>query len=378
MNPKTVLFIPSNDNHVKIFHPIYEILKSKFHIVFLSQESYKNEGVEKTLLDLGIDFKKFEEYEKKDPDYILKKENVGIVVIGNDVDVIPQWFIHSANNLGLSSVLIQDGLLFDINTSKNIKNKLYLISKISRLKLLALRLIFSRQYKRITDGEGGCTQIQVWGKLSESYMLNKGIDRDKIVITGSPLWNEIKQIKHTSHTQKIVLYAPTELIHTNILKQMELMELADAVCSVVLSHKNTKLIIKPHPRENPKFYEPLKKKYSSELEISYGHFYSLLEESDVLVTNLSTVTIESLAARKPVIIFFPKIETIVNSNTFPRDLIEKNIVLYANDKSLLHAHLLKTLNGEYSHNESLNFVLEQYLGPQDSVASRSADFIAKL
>jgi len=152
---ESVLFLPSNRNHVLQFYPLYEILKKKYRVLFITQGSYKNEGAEEKLRELKVSFKKFENYDIQNPKFIIKTEGVKTVVIGNDVDIIPQWFVNTANKIGIFSVLIQDGLLFDIKKSNRSISSgiLKLFNKQSnKLLLLELMLIASGKYKRLNYG----------------------------------------------------------------------------------------------------------------------------------------------------------------------------------------------------------------------------------
>lgn len=370
-----MLFIPSNGNHVKIFHPIYETLKNKFHIVFLSQESYKKEGAEKILLELGIDFKKIDEYQKKNPTDILKKENVGAVIIGNDTDIIPQWFINSANQLNIPSVLIQDGLMFDI--SKKQKN-----SKLnSNLKLLFLefKLLLLKQYRRVSDGQGKCTQIHVWGEVSKDYFLKKNVSQDKIFITGRIGSNIPINKKINKPKEWTILLARTNLIQSGIMKMQSYEQLFHTLCSSILERK-MKLIVKPHPNEDQILFSKFVAKYTDHITVSDDDLHALLEKSDILVTDFSTVAIEALVHHIPVILFFPNISKFTSTNSFPLDLIEQKIVLYAENQQQFSMHLDAIMEDRFNPDvHVLKQVLQNYLGSNDDTSvKRSADLISNL
>jgi len=262
-NTNGILFLPSNKNHVLLFKPIYEILKEKCQVVFLTQGSYKNEGADEKLTELNIQFKTLDDYKKKDPTFILTREGIKVVVIGNDIDIIPQWFVNSASKLKIKSVLIQDGMLFEVHkNNKSFVKKLSNLTKHSSQKLfqLAVKLKLSNQYGSITYGESNCTQIHVWGNQAKSYLLSKGIEKNKIVITGNPKIFP-KKIENNSlnekNNAKRILYVPTDLVHTEILNEKVVLQMVDDLCSAVTSVNNTELIIRPHPREETNFYNPI-------------------------------------------------------------------------------------------------------------------------
>lgn len=382
MNEKNILFIPSNGTHVKLFYPIYKILKEKFNILFLTQGSYKNEGAEDALLELGLEFKKIDEYSTKEPESILEKEHVGIVVVGNDMDVIPQWFINTATKMGIPSVYLQDGLLFDYNTpSQSFADSFFKKHGSSlKLKSLASRLLLSKKIKRLTiHGMAPSTMIHVWGRQAQNYLTSKGVDKERILITGSMQSSRIREIaRDSSNLEKTILYAPSDLVFSGIVKPKELHALIHQVCSS-LSPLGCKILVKPHPREDIQIFRTLEGKYPN-VEVSGQNIYELLTHSGLVITDLSSFALEALAANRPLVIFFPGIEKIVEPNSFTLDLAEKNAAILAKDTHELLGHVKNILEKESLPNrESVEKVVEEYLGKMDGMeASRSANSIMAL
>lgn len=380
LNSKTILFIPSNENHCRIFQSISTYLK-EYNQIFLTQGSYKNEGTEDTLKKLGINFTKIDDYENKDAEFILKKENVNIVVIGNDSDVIPQWFVNSGKKIGIPSVLIQDGMMIEIKTLgrnlvKSTRDKL--LQSSPKLKLLAIKLRRKKQYKKTSYGLGGCTQIHAWGRQSESYYIDKGVDRKTIVIIGIPKTYDAT-IAKPKNQKKIILYTPSDLVHMNIVKPEYAKELTDNVCAVVKSMKNVQLIVKPHPREDKNLYNDLPTKFDSIIRISDEDIVNLIQISSVIVNDLSTVGLEAIFFKKPVIIYLPNVELFTSVDAFPNDLIAQNVVLYAKDKQSLLEQITKILEGKWKLQEERLDIIEKYLGFHDNKSSfRSAQSISNL
>ena len=185
---KTILFLPSNRNHVLFFNPILIALKTNFNTLFLTQGTYKDEGAECELQRLKIPYKTIDDYPKLDPNIILEQNMVGLIVVGNDSDIIPQWFINSAKKKQIPSILIQDGLLLDVVPLNHdffqhisfFKNK-----KSKKLIRLYLKLKLSKQIKKISYGQAGCTQIHVWNNLDKKFLLKKHIPQDSIHVTGN-------------------------------------------------------------------------------------------------------------------------------------------------------------------------------------------------
>lgn len=352
---KTVLFVPSNQNHARIFSTLSNSLNKTYNVLFLTQDHYKNEGSENELNKLGIKFKPFKQIHK-DPIDILKEENVGVLVIGNDTDVIPQWFVNSANQIGIPSVLIQDGLFFDVATKQyrpKIKSNLKLI-------LLTIRLLLLNKYHRVSDGHGGCTQIHVWGKKSQNYFIQKGVQPDKIFVTGRIMRGTNQEIGCSKSKDFTVLLARTNLLDSKLMSVKDYLRTLDELISVV-SDYGIRLIIKPHPIDVK--HIPTITKYQNSIMMSNKNITELLCQCNVLITDLSTVCIQALEKNIPVIIFFPSITKLIDQSSFPNDLIHKNIVMLAENKNELYQCIGRILDGSFILNhDALIDTLSDYVG----------------
>mgnify|MGYP006134319235 CR=1 FL=1 len=374
MDKKQILFLPSSGNQIKFFSPILKEIENKFDFLFLTQGSYKDEGVEHALQHLKIPFKTIDEYSKLDPDFILEQENIGLIIVGNDSDVIPQWFINSGKKKQISSILIQDGLLLDvIPLNNNFFNQISFFKNIKSKKLfqLSLKLKFTKQIKKISYGQAGCTQIHVWTNSDKKYLLKKKIPYNSIHISGNIKFNDPTKISDTSQTKNpLVLYASTDLIHTKILEKNKVIKIVDDICKTISSIPNMKLIIKPHPIEEKHFYNIFERNYNPIVKITDDDVNTLIQKSKFLITNLSAITFEALFQKKPIIIYFPELEKIVNCNSFPFDLISKGILLFAkNPTELLEKiHLLE--DNSFCFTPSQLEIISDYLGQRDDSISK--------
>lgn len=366
---KTILFLPSNDHHVKIFHGISEILKQDFRVLFLTQGSFKHEGAEEELSKIGVSFKKFDEYDKAEPKFILDSEKIDLVVIGNDTDIIPQWFVNHCNEHNIPSVLIQDGIQFDFTRyNKKLSD---VVSKTNyKLAKLALTLKLRKKYKKISYGMGNCTQIHVWGELQKKYLERKGVDKDKICITGYLNFNKIRTNNSNSKT---VLYAPSDLVFSKILSLKEMKDIVKTVFSAASSIKDVRLVVKPHPREKRSLFEEMDK--SSNISLADEDFFNLVGDASIVISDISSVILEALLSKKHVIVFLPQIHSIVDSESFPLDLVKLKVVHLAENQRQLSETIQNLLlkNSEQSGN------LSAFLGPLDGQERlRSAKLIAQL
>ena len=369
-----ILFLPSNRNHVDIFYPIHNLLKKNFDIFFLTQGEFKNEGADDALKKLKITFQIFNP--NLSPIDFLKNNNIDVVIVGNDSDVIPQWFVNCAKKIGIPTVLIQDGLMMNLILPKIFQLRNYLKhKKFKKLLLLRLKLAFTKDFKKILYGQSNCSLILTWSKISESYFESLGINKESMRQIGYPKF--IAKSKKP-HVQRIILYTPTALHQLGLMTSSENSILVNILHKTISKIPNSKLIIKPHPIENASIYENVVKS-SINTEITNNSFNTLIQQADVVISDVSTTILESLVRNVPVIIFFPNLHKKIKSVQFPFDLIEKNIVSFANNEDELKKILDKQLNGHIVNNTDQSNFLEYYLGKQDNLFSeRAAKHITNL
>ena len=383
MRKKKILFLPSNKNHVRLFFPLYLKLKSEYDVLFITQGSFKSEGAEVELNNSNIPFKNFESFKDQNPEFIFKSEQIDLVIIGNDIDVIPQWFINCSYFLHIPSILIQDGMLFDYAIQKKPFSKIpIMLQNTTKLIKLSLKLKLQKKYKKISYGQSHCTQIHAWSKNSQLYLQKKSIDPQKIVITGNPTFSaDVLLYKSNSHKIKRILYCPTSLIETGILNKDSVIHLLQILCEVVSEFKGAfELIIKPHPIEKKSFYKNIIRNFSPKIQLTTENLDKLLRSSDCVITNLSTVSISAVSYSKPVLLYLPDLMKIVKPDSFPCPLIDNHVALYANDKKSLTDNLNKILNKNFSITEyNRNKIIEEFFGPLDSLAAtRSVEHIKKI
>lgn len=368
---KTILFLPSNKNHVYLFYPIWSILKNKYKTIFLTQGSFKTEGAEEALQHFKIPFTKFESYKKQDPNFILKSESIDLVILGNDIDVIPQWFVNCSQSLQIPTILIQDGMLFDYITKRKPMSKIsVMLTNSKKLIKLALKLKIQKKYKKILYGQSNCTQIHVWSKNTKYYLIDKNIDPTKIIITGNPKFQILTKFEKTPHKTKQVLYCPTSLIETGILDQNTVAGIVKSICHVITQLKEVDLIIKPHPVEKKSFYEKIICQFTQKIRLTNEDINNLFKTANCVITNLSTVSLDAIAHSIPVLLYVPNLEQIVKTSFFPQILIDKKVVLYAHDVESLNTQLIRILKGDFSIQEShRKEILEEFYGAIDSNAA---------
>jgi len=148
----------------------------------------------------------------------------------------------------------------------------------------------------------------VWGNADLKQLTENGISRDNIEVLGAPFYDKIFQNKIPSYQEldNFILFATDfkanhklETITIQSMKKYEMI-INSVYDSVTKNHK--KLVIRPHPLKDIGEKE-LAKKLDPEIKVVIGgSILPLIKSSSlVVVTDNSSVILEALALKKPVI-----------------------------------------------------------------------------
>ena len=204
-------------------------------------------------------------------------------------------------------------------------------------------------------------------------MEKKVKDKKRIINTGYLKNINLNDNKEKMDDEKVIFYSPTELVKPGLISLEEMKKNTKILISTILSFNYIKLIIKPHPIEEIIIYEEFRKQYPDRIIISESDFFTTLKKCSLLITNLSTTAIEALAIKKPVIVFLPKLNEMVDPDQCHRDLISKNVILYADDRSSLEKQITKIIDKKFSLNDGrLENILNDYLGLRNDESLRKS------
>ena len=162
-----------------------------------------------------------------------------------------------------------------------------------------------RFYRSIPVNPNRCL---VWGNADLKQLTENGILRDNIEVLGAPFYDKIFQNKIPSYQEldNFILFATDfkanhklETITIQSMKKYEMI-INSVYDSVTKNHK--KLVIRPHPLKDIGEKE-LAKKLDPEIKVVMGgSILPLIKSSSlVVVTDNSSVILEALALKKPVI-----------------------------------------------------------------------------
>lgn len=151
-----------------------------------------------------------------------------------------------------------------------------------------------------------------WGNEEKKRLLKFGIRRENIFVLGSPFFDEIvkyKNEKTKNETKKTVALLTTALVEYQFVEKKEYFDFIRRCLMQIENAENVKrLIIKLHPSEKYKSeYESIVKSLkltNAEIIQRLGKkfLYSVMRDSDLLISFGSTTDIESLMLDKNIIL----------------------------------------------------------------------------
>ena len=191
----------------------------------------------------------------------------------------------------------------------------------------------------------------VWGKTSKEWMVKEGLKKENLIITGSIKFDEyiedggiidLKRKFNISKNKKIIFFIPeanNDLICH--LSHKELPEFYRILFSTVNKMKEFILFVKLHPSDKylklPE--EILREEKADNVSILEKNFplKPLLKQSDLIISLGSTVTLEAMFFKKPILIanFFNK-ESIV-------PFVENNMCVGINNKNKLKQYIINSI-----------------------------------
>ena len=213
---------------------------------------------------------------------LLNKYSFSKILLSHESGMTEQIILQFAKKQKIPIFVIQHGLFFDSNQMINENN-------------------FQRTIPKKSD------YFLVWGDYMKNYLLNNNIEFNKIKVIGSIFLDGLfqKNFLSTNNSESILL-ASDPLAFNRIIdlsiNQKELYDKTIEEISKITSSINKKLIIKTHPQKNQN-EEDITKNINPSIVVNHsGDIHPLIESSDlVIVTDISTVIVETMIMQKPVI-----------------------------------------------------------------------------
>lgn len=347
MGQQKIMFVVGSSSEVSLLNPIWEELRRQGteEIINCSiggpTQEGSSQGPNEALRDLGMPFRRLRDYGTMDITEVLKAEQPDVVVVGSDQEFLKRAFVCAANSLRIPTLSFLLGIMSNASNVPRIALKrtiyrlthrpinilhkyLYLLRtmagsgwspfEILRAVIDDIRMAFS-----VDDAEGrfGCRAIAVAGSWDMRVLIERGVDPDKIFVTGSPTLGALSQVGGSpdttllrqdlgidTQTRVILLLTGSYVEHGHWSPDMRSRFITGIIDSLApLLGKSTCLVVKIHPVENLHEYQRIvgdgRERVILRKDLRLSDIVSL---SDVVIAGYSTTVLEAGILRKPVIL----------------------------------------------------------------------------
>ena len=328
--PLEILFVKKNikakkeflDNYIKI------ITSKKFQSLFELRDIKIGKEVEKLFLEMSFAFFLPSWLDLIDSlSTIFSTNKPKCIILPHEQTAIAQIFITICKKFNIPTIGIEHGVSASYGYSyardRLIKSKNNLMFPIPKKQL-------------------------AFGKITREILIKSGFNADDVLIFGNPNYFYLDKLKKIlseknlfskfgiDKQKKIILFTTSgreDYYDKKIWKYL---------LDYFHSKDEFKLILKPHPSDNPLIYESMIKETKSiNAKIIYKNFYEVLYISTILVSGRSTTISDAMVFGKPVIEvkFGKKLSWIIDNYqngimVSGLDNLGENVLKFVNDKNL--------------------------------------------
>ncbi|MFQ5706218.1 MAG: UDP-N-acetylglucosamine 2-epimerase [bacterium] len=333
MADKTILFVPCKGvTHVPMFKAIIDSLQNsntRFSFHALSFDDYYHEDSEKFLTDYGIPFTRirnftglpypltpFRPWLNLKNQYKMSQQirralhftRPDLVVFANDALAGAQHVLYETKKLGIPSVLVEDSLRQNLHVNGKVGLNGFSAHAGTRImkRILGLPENLAADY-----GAGKCDRLCVMGDKSRRQFIQLGVEPDKIVVTGQPRYDELFLLLNNgamkagkSRRKFNILYASHPFSHYGRFSAFYEDQMLKAVLQTIKElGPEYSLTIKLHPSESEhRFHHVLRKLGGDNVSTTRNlNIYDLFKECSLVVGAASTVILEAMLFKKPII-----------------------------------------------------------------------------
>ena len=323
-----ILFVPNTLAQLRKFKTIIAALPLGTDCNIVIIDRFKNDGTLSEAKSSALPYTELLSMEKEAIRALLEEQGAGIVVVGNDQEVVSRAFIDAAREKGIPSLLVQDGIICPYNfvlpvtldfipTAISIYGPKYLLTT-TLPRMLGGKIRKSDEIYRYGTHAQYCA---VWGSYSKRQFAGMGANPKNLFITGAPAMDAASGRRKGAREQilgrigadpkkKTLLFVPSDLLGGRLYTRREYYETCDALCRAVAGQTDFQMVIKPHPsflRREPHYFDRYRGK---NIFISNMDAYEALTCADALVAEISSMILEAIAFGLPI--------AVVNMITMPR------------------------------------------------------------
>jgi hypothetical protein len=320
---KMILFVCSNDTHVRTFEPVARELESKgLSCVFESLDGFYGHGASQTGAALGRNVRPLAEpdislgrrgFYARSPMSIwrdvirtrrpletrLADLDPSVLVLGNDSGLVEKSVIDLARRAGIATVLVQDGRIsWRRPTPKSWRRRSFGLAKRATSPLLVWS---GRPYLAASQyGEGGVNLALASGPVGARILTARAKPNTRVVIAGQPRYDPlIELLARPAPKGRLLIMLTTPFMQTGLGPSSQLAQdrfvegVARAVTDIGIA-----FAVKPHPREDPEHYRQLIGADAVKTEDPS----EVLHQADVALIGMSSMVEEAGILRRPVLV----------------------------------------------------------------------------
>lgn len=373
----------------------------------LGKEEFE-QGPEETLEELGIPFRRLQNYGTKDISRILKREQAGIVLLTDDQEFIRRAFLLASNGLGIQNLLLshlfisslpRKNVLFSLkgslyrvthNFGNIIVKYLYVLTTAQHLgwgicrilKMIASDFWIAVSVYDATLTYGGQAFTAASSRHKEALM-ERGIDANRIFVTGNPNYDFViyearddtintsfRRTLGINRDDKVILFLTSAQVeHGYWTSDMRREFICGAVTTLspVLSN-SVRLVIKIHPLEDLNEYHQMLASYNKDVILLKDvNLFSIINIADVVVASYSVTIFDACVLRKPAIFLH-----IFNEPEYV-PYVRMGIATGVYKLPKLRSAVEELLNNSHARNEALRKV-DLFLGNNRQLLDGKASF----
>ena len=280
-------------------------------------------------------------------DKIIKKEKIVCSVLTSSGGVTEKCLIAAAKKNNVTALVIQHGMGFS---------------------------------EQPIDNSGA--HFAVFGEYHQKQLINWGIAKENIHITGPVIYNAITkyQSEEKEHTLKEILITTQPLIEVNLISKETYFEYFKEIITLLQSIPNVHVTIKTHPRERyhqeyDRFAQ-LFKNVSTNHQKGEDNLYLLISKSNLLVNfyGSSTVLEASILNKPSLTIDLPKL-----AQNFYQDYDPSYRINYQKDSARIKEIILGMLGNQHVLEEKRRKLVKEWCFQVDGKThQRVVDVIEKL
>ncbi len=215
---------------------------------------------------------------------IFEKYSLNSILVWSEIGSTEQILVKLAKRFGIKVVLLQHGLFYDSESESA-----YNMNK------------FQGVYPIDAD------KYVVWGKIEEKHQIKQGTPNEKLMVLGTPLYDEIVDTATKNDLGSYILLATSGPVKENAFDlTIETIEknrqTIKKICEVV-SKMNKKLVVKLHPSQDEFDPSDLTKEINSNIVVKKtGSISQLAKSCDIFIMiDASTAILDAHLLMKPVI-----------------------------------------------------------------------------